>query len=269
MMNPATLSRLPCGRIPAGSEPKQGQPASSASSHSTSSTATALDAGGGLLRPGDETLTILQRLLQRAQSLGVRLKVLYLDRGFCSGPVIRYLQATPSSCCARLHRPRSAGPRANSVEAAKAIAPPTLYRRHDCALAVVTTLVPGKDKQRRRRRLSLPRRPRLAAADGLSPVSHTLRHPRLLPPLTPGAGYSPRPSDACLRFFLLGFALLLVNLCASLRLDCGPHPDRATPRPFAAFNFTPLSVSSVAPSNNSMVYSLSSISNSLLQFVNY
>jgi putative transposase len=42
--------------------------------------------------PGDSTLAVLQRLLNRRASLGFRPKVLYLDKGFCSGDIIRYLQ---------------------------------------------------------------------------------------------------------------------------------------------------------------------------------
>ena len=42
--------------------------------------------------PTEKTLTILQRLLQRCADLGVRPKVLYLDKGFASGKIIAYLQ---------------------------------------------------------------------------------------------------------------------------------------------------------------------------------
>ncbi len=42
--------------------------------------------------PGETTLAVLQRLLARAKKLGLRWGCLYLDKGFCSIPVIRYLQ---------------------------------------------------------------------------------------------------------------------------------------------------------------------------------
>jgi hypothetical protein len=42
--------------------------------------------------PKESTLSILQRLLQRREELGVHPKVLYLDKGFCSGNLIRYLK---------------------------------------------------------------------------------------------------------------------------------------------------------------------------------
>lgn len=41
--------------------------------------------------PKESTLSILQRLLQRQEELGIHPKVLYLDKGFCSGDIIRYL----------------------------------------------------------------------------------------------------------------------------------------------------------------------------------
>jgi putative transposase len=42
--------------------------------------------------PQEETIKVVQRLVERMQQLGFRPGVLYLDKGFCSGPVIRYLQ---------------------------------------------------------------------------------------------------------------------------------------------------------------------------------
>jgi hypothetical protein len=44
------------------------------------------------VRPEDPTVAIVQRLLQCAERLQVQIDVLYMDRGFCSGPVICYLK---------------------------------------------------------------------------------------------------------------------------------------------------------------------------------
>lgn len=44
--------------------------------------------------PKESTLSILQRLLKRGAVLGFRAKVLYLDKGFCTGQIIVYLQST-------------------------------------------------------------------------------------------------------------------------------------------------------------------------------
>jgi putative transposase len=45
-----------------------------------------------MVRADDETLTVLQRLLSRLKGLSIRCKRLYLDRGFYSVQVIRFLQ---------------------------------------------------------------------------------------------------------------------------------------------------------------------------------
>jgi hypothetical protein len=42
--------------------------------------------------PQEGTLSILRRLLNRQTDLGFRSKVLYLDKGFCHGKIITYLQ---------------------------------------------------------------------------------------------------------------------------------------------------------------------------------
>jgi hypothetical protein len=42
--------------------------------------------------PTESTLDVVQRLLKRQTDLGFQLKVLYLDKGFCSGDIIRSLQ---------------------------------------------------------------------------------------------------------------------------------------------------------------------------------
>jgi len=44
--------------------------------------------------PKESTLSILQRLLMRSAALSFRAKVLYLDKGFSAGEIIRYLQET-------------------------------------------------------------------------------------------------------------------------------------------------------------------------------
>lgn len=42
--------------------------------------------------PKESVLSVVQRLLTRRETLGLRFKVLYLDKGFCNGEVITYLQ---------------------------------------------------------------------------------------------------------------------------------------------------------------------------------
>jgi len=43
--------------------------------------------------PEDNNLSVVQRLLQRMQHLKFRPSVVYMDKEFCEGPVVRYLQA--------------------------------------------------------------------------------------------------------------------------------------------------------------------------------
>jgi putative transposase len=45
------------------------------------------------VRPEDDMVSILDRLLQRSASLGLRLKQLFLDKGFAGTPVLAYLSA--------------------------------------------------------------------------------------------------------------------------------------------------------------------------------
>ena len=42
--------------------------------------------------PEDDTVRVVERLLERMQQLGFSPGVLYMDKGFCSGEVVRYLQ---------------------------------------------------------------------------------------------------------------------------------------------------------------------------------
>jgi putative transposase len=50
-----------------------------------------------LMRRSDKALDVLQRLLARAQALSVRLKRLYLDRGFDNNGIVAYLKQQPFS----------------------------------------------------------------------------------------------------------------------------------------------------------------------------
>src|SRR5258708_19987306 len=43
--------------------------------------------------PEDSNLSVVQRLLQRMQHLNFRPSVVYMDKEFCEGPIVRYLTA--------------------------------------------------------------------------------------------------------------------------------------------------------------------------------
>ncbi|GIV76725.1 MAG: hypothetical protein KatS3mg050_1119 [Litorilinea sp.] len=104
------------------------------------------------VRPGEETVSIVRRLHQRVQALGIKMRVLYLDRGFCSGPVIAYLtDAKQPSILACTIRGKTGGTR-QLCRGRKSYR--TTYTFTDGTtvdMAVVATLVPGKDKVRRRK----------------------------------------------------------------------------------------------------------------------
>lgn len=47
------------------------------------------------VHPDDDLVTITRRLMRRVKALGVTVKCYYLDKGFCTIPVLRWLQAQP------------------------------------------------------------------------------------------------------------------------------------------------------------------------------
>ncbi len=49
------------------------------------------------VRPEDETVAVVSRLYERLKTLNLRIGVLYMDRGFCSGAVISYLKEKKQS----------------------------------------------------------------------------------------------------------------------------------------------------------------------------
>lgn len=187
------------------------------------------------VRPEDETVAILRRLLQSVQRLKVRIDVLYLDRGFCSGSVIAYLQELKQrailACTIRgkeggarqLCRGRKSYRTRYTFTAPKGL--PTTAE-----MAVVATLVPGKDKKRRRKWLlfvviGLDWKPKTIyrrypgapwARFGIESSYRILRRVRV----------KTTSRNPALRFFLLGFALLVVNIWAFLRWFVARIPGR-------------------------------------------
>ncbi len=47
------------------------------------------------VKPGDDKVALLARLLRRVRDIGVRLRCLFADKGFCTIPVVRWLQTQP------------------------------------------------------------------------------------------------------------------------------------------------------------------------------
>jgi len=192
--------------------------------------------------PEDKTLAVVHRLLKRVQALKLQIDVLYLDRGFCSGPVIAYLEHIKQpAILACTIRGKEGGTR-QLCRGRKSYR--TRYTFTDGTtvnMAVVATLVPGKDKKRRRKWLlfvviGLDWQPktvyrRYRFRFGIEASYRILRRVRV----------KTTSRNPALRFFLLGFALLLVNVWAYLRWYVaripgrGPHRVDPTRFQFQAF----------------------------------
>ena len=188
-------------------------------------------------RPGMSRLDILKELLARAKVLKLRLRVLYADRGFCSTGIIRYLQEIKQpAVLACPIRGKQGGTRA-LCRGRKSYR--TRYTFSDGTMAdmiVVATLAPDKQGKRRRKwhifvTIGLDWKPktvyrRYRYRFGIESSYRILRRVRV----------KTTSRNPALRFFLLGFALLLVNLWARLRWFVarlpGPGPHRIDPTRF-------------------------------------
>jgi putative transposase len=184
--------------------------------------------------PEDETVDVVRRLHARLQGLGLHIGVLYLDRGFCCGEVIRYLQAhRQPAVVACTIRGKQGGTR-QLCRGRKSYR--TAYTFTDGTtvdMAVVATLVPDKDGKRHRKWLlfvviDLDWSPhtvyqRYRFRFGVESTYRILRRVRI----------KTSSRNPAFRFFTLGFALLLVNIWAYLRWFVarlpGPGPHRLDP----------------------------------------
>ena len=185
--------------------------------------------------PEVKTVDIVQRLLLRAQALKLQIRSLYLDRGYCCGSVITYLQRVKQpAILACTIRGKQGGTR-QLCRGRKSYR--TCYTFTDgtaVQMAVVATLTSGKRQQKRRRKwllyvaIGLNWQPqtvhrRYRSRFGIESSYRILRRVRV----------KTSSRNPALRFFLLGFALLLVNVWARLRWVVaripGPGPHRVDP----------------------------------------
>ena len=189
------------------------------------------------VRPSDETATVVQKLLQRSRRLQLRFAVLYLDRGFCNTSVITYLQRCQQPAVLACPIRGKAGGTRQLCRGRKSYRTTyTFSTGLTVQMAVVATRVPGKDGKRHRKWLlyvlvnldwspqTVYRRYRFRF--GIESSYRILRRVRI----------KTSSRNPALRFFLLGFALLLVNLWAFLRWFVaripGPGPHRLDPTRF-------------------------------------
>lgn len=168
--------------------------------------------------PEYTTLDVLKRLLQRLAHLGFQATVLYLDKGFCSGNVIRYLQEIrQAAVIACPIRGETGGTRALCQGRKSYRTRYTFTDGTSADMAVVATLPPGKDGKRRRKWLlfvviELDWSPKTVMRCyrrrfGIESTYRQMRQLRVV-------SSSRNPA---LKFFFLALSLVLVNLWASLR----------------------------------------------------
>ena len=181
-----------------------------------------------------------------------RIDVLYLDRGFCSGPVIAYLkEVNQRAILACTIRGNKGGTRQLCRGRKSYQTRYTFTNGITVDMAVVATLVPNKEKRRRRKWLlfvvigidwkpkTIYRRYRFRF--GIEASYRILRRVRV----------KTTSRNPALRFFLLGFALLLVNIWAFLRWFVaripGRGPHRLDPTLFQFQTFVSMLRRSVEP----------------------
>jgi putative transposase len=174
--------------------------------------------------PEDTTLAVLQRLLARVAKLGLQWGCLYLDKGFCSIPVIRYLQQHRySAVIACPIRGKKGGTRAlctgrksylttHAFSSAK-------YGSCVASIAIVRTFNTSRRRRRRRQArwlvyvlINVDLRPdqirqRYRSRFGVDTSYRCMR-----------ATHAKTTSrNAALRFFLIALAFILVNVWITLR----------------------------------------------------
>lgn len=168
--------------------------------------------------PEYSTLQVLQRLQQRLSQLGIRPGVLYLDKGFCQGEVIRYLQdKRQPAVLACTIRGKEGGTRALCQGRKSYRTRYTFTDGTEVEMVVVATLPHGKDGKRRRKWLmfvviDLDWSPKVVMRCyrrrfGIECDYRQMRQMRVV-------SSSRNPA---MKFFLLGLSFVLLNLWARLR----------------------------------------------------
>jgi putative transposase len=179
--------------------------------------------------PTDSTLDVVKRLDQRLQALSLQLDVIYFDKGFCCGEVIRYLQQEQQPAVLACSIRGKAGGTRQLCQGRKSYRTTYTFTDGSTAdVAMVATLPPGKDGQRRRKWL-------LFVVVNLEWSAHCIyrRYRRRF-----GIECSYRigrevrikttSRNPMMRFF--GFALLLVTIWATLRWFIARIPGRGPHR---------------------------------------
>jgi hypothetical protein len=174
--------------------------------------------------PTESTLSILERLLKRREALGIGCKVLYLDKGFCSGDIIAYLQdaKVPTLIACPIRGKQGLGGTRALCTGRKAHRVAYTFTDGTTAeLAVVPTLTRDKKTLKKRRGWLVYV---LIHLDWSAKKTHQRYHRRF------GIESSYRQlgqlraftnsRNVALRFFYLALALWLLNIWTALRCAC-------------------------------------------------
>lgn len=195
--------------------------------------------------PEDRTVTVVQRLYERVSQLQLHIAVLYLDRGFCQSDVIQYLtKVQQPALLACTIRGKQGGTRQLCRGRKSYRTQYTFTDGTTSEMAVVATLAPNKTGKFRRKWLLFV----IIGLDWQPPT--VLRHYRSRFGIE--ASYrllrqvriKTTSRNPALRFFLLAFALLLVNVwafvCSFVARRPGPGPCRLDPTLFPLASFVQL-----------------------------
>jgi len=164
--------------------------------------------------PEDDLPGVVERLLQRLGQIGLHATVLYLDKGFCSGNIVRYLQRTrQAAILACPIRGKQGGIRALCQGRGSYSTDYTFTDGTPARLALVDTRVPDPKTKRKQRKwlafvlVQLDWTPRQVYSKyrrrfGIEASYRLLRQVKALTP----------SRNPALRFFFLGLGLLMQNV---------------------------------------------------------
>lgn len=169
--------------------------------------------------PEHDTLSVVKTLLQRVNQLNFHATVLYLDKGFCCGEVIQYLQTQKQAAILACPiRGRKGGTKALCKGRSSYRTVYTFTDDTEADLVMVATLPKQRGGKRQRKWLAYvvlflphwsPRKVKRAYRRrfGIECSYRQLRRLRIIT----------NSRNPAFRFFVLGFGLLLVTIWAHLR----------------------------------------------------
>jgi putative transposase len=202
------------------------------------------------LLPGEEKLAVLQTLLARLKTLNFNFRVLYIDKAFAAGPIIRFLtDIRQPAIIACPIRGKQGGTRALCQGRQSYRTDHTFTDDVTANLALFASLVPDKTGKRRRKWLAFiviqlnwtPQQiyARYRRRFGIECSYRSMRQVRA----------QTTSRNPALRFFLLAVGLVLVNIWVFLRWVfarlMAPGPWRVDPKYFRFHRFTRLLVRAV------------------------